>query len=59
MGTYRVAQICPNGHVATIAADQNLELREAFCSMCVEATIMQFPSCKASIRGDYWPVPLD
>ena len=54
MGTYRVAQVCPNGHVATTAADQNPELREAFCSKCGEATILQCPSCSASIRGDYY-----
>ncbi|WP_235210022.1 DUF2321 domain-containing protein [Sphingobium sp. Ant17] len=54
MGTYRVAQVCPNGHVATTAADQNPELREAFCSKCGEETIMQCPSCSASIRGDFY-----
>lgn len=53
MGTYRVAQICPNGHVATQAADQNPELREAFCSRCGEATIMSCPKCNAPIRGNY------
>lgn len=53
MGTYRVAQVCPNGHVATTAADQNPELREAFCSQCGEATITQCPNCSASIRGYY------
>jgi len=53
MGAYRVAQVCPNGHVATTAADQNPELREAFCSQCGDATIMQCPKCSASIRGDY------
>jgi hypothetical protein len=53
MGTYRVAQICVNGHVATDSADQHPELREAFCSQCGEATIMQCPKCNAPIRGDY------
>lgn len=53
MGIYRVAQVCPNGHVATTAADQNPELREAFCSRCGEATIMHCPNCNASIRGYY------
>lgn len=53
MGTYRVAQLCPNGHVATTAADQHPELREAFCSQCGEATMMQCPGCSASIRGSY------
>jgi len=56
MGTYRVAQVCPNGHVATTAADQNPERREAFCSQCGDATIMQCPKCSASIRGDYYVV---
>ncbi len=54
MGTYRVAQVCPNGHVATTSADQSPQLREAFCSKCGEATIMQCPSCNTSIRGYYY-----
>jgi len=54
MGTYGVAQVCPNGHVATTAADQNPEFREAYCSKCGEATIMACPKCRASIRGDYY-----
>lgn len=54
MGTYRVAQICPNGHVATTAADQNPELQETFCSQCGESTIMHCPNCNAYIRGEYY-----
>lgn len=53
MGTYRVAQVCPNGHVATTAADVHPELREAFCSQCGEATLTTCATCNASIRGDY------
>jgi hypothetical protein len=53
MGTYRVAQVCSNGHVATTAADANPELREAFCSQCGEATLTNCPKCNAPIRGDY------
>ncbi len=53
MGEYRVAQVCPNGHVATSAADRNPELREQFCSRCGETTIMQCPGCGVSLRGDY------
>jgi len=53
MGTYRVAQVCPNGHVVTATADQHPELREAFCSRCGDATIMQCQDCNAPIRGDY------
>jgi len=53
MGTYRVAEICPNGHVPTSSADTSPELREKFCSQCGEPTIMHCPSCRASIRGYY------
>lgn len=53
MGTYRVAQMCPSGHVATAAADQNPERREVFCSRCGEPTLTRCPSCNASIRGRY------
>lgn len=53
MGTYRIAQVCPNGHVATTAADRHPELREAFCSQCGDTTIMECPKCGTSIRGDY------
>ncbi|KRB42058.1 DUF2321 domain-containing protein [Phenylobacterium sp. Root700] len=54
MGTYRVAQVCPNGHVATSSADQYRELREEFCSKCGEATTTACPGCNASIRGYYY-----
>jgi hypothetical protein len=53
MGTYRVAQVCPNGHTATSLADEHHELREEFCSKCGEATITACPGCNASIRGYY------
>lgn len=53
MGTYRVAEVCPNGHVSTKVADQHPELRETFCSRCGESTMTQCPNCKATIRGDY------
>lgn len=53
MGTYRVAEICPNGHVSTSSADTSPELREKFCSSCGEQTLTQCPSCNAAIRGFY------
>lgn len=53
MGTYRVAEICPNGHVSTTSADTSPELREKYCSQCGEATITACPSCKAPLRGYY------
>jgi len=54
MGIFRIAEVCPNGHVSTIYADQFPELREKFCSKCGEATITQCPSCKSNIRGYYY-----
>jgi len=54
MGTYRVAEVCPNGHVTTDSADVYPEQREKFCSKCGEATITKCPSCHANIRGDYY-----
>lgn len=54
MGTYRVAEACPNGHISTSSADQYPELREKFCSQCGEATTTQCPNCTASIRGYYY-----
>ena len=53
MRTYRIAQISPNGHVATNTADQHPEQQEAYCSRCGEATIIDCPSCRTSIRGFY------
>ena len=54
MGIYRVAEVCPNGHVITDSADVYPEQREKFCSKCGEATITQCPSCRTNIRGDYY-----
>lgn len=54
MGIYRTAEVCPNGHFSTDAADAHPELREKYCSKCGEATITQCPECNASIRGDYY-----
>lgn len=54
MGVYRVAEVCPNGHTSTSAADRHPELRENFCSKCGEATTTQCSSCNTPIRGDYY-----
>jgi hypothetical protein len=54
MGSYRVAEVCPNGHVSTSSADKSPELREKFCSRCGEPTMTQCPSCKVPIRGYYY-----
>ncbi|QLQ02317.1 MAG: DUF2321 domain-containing protein [Thiobacillus sp.] len=54
MGVYRVAEVCPNGHVSTSAADEHPDLREKFCSKCGEETITKCPTCHSSIRGYYY-----
>ena len=54
MGTYRTAEVCPNGHVSTDSADTQPELREKFCSKCGEPTITQCPNCQTNIRGHYF-----
>lgn len=53
MGVYRVAEVCPNGHVTTSRADARPEQREPFCSRCGEATLTSCDCCAASIRGHY------
>lgn len=54
MGSYHVAEVCPNRHVSTSSADTSPELREKFCSSCGEPTMTQCPSCRAAIRGYYY-----
>ena len=53
MGTYRIAQICLNGHCITDSVDMCPQLSQKFCQKCGAATITACPSCQASIRGDY------
>lgn len=53
MGTYGIAEVCLNGHVATSSADRHPELREKFCSKCGEQTISRCQSCETTIRGYY------
>ena len=54
MGTYRIAEVCPNGHVSTDSVDTSPERREKFCSVCGEETSTQCKECNASIRGHYY-----
>jgi hypothetical protein len=50
---YRVAEVCPNGHVSTNSAHVYPEQREAFCSRCGEQTMTECGNCGAAIRGEY------
>src|SRR5947209_1176897 len=50
---YDVAQVCPNGHVATSHAITMPQFKTAFCEECGEATITECPSCQRLIRGTY------
>ena len=56
MGSYRVAEVCLNGHVSTSRADTIPERREKFCSHCGEPTTTQCTVCNSSVRG-YYDVP--
>ena len=53
-GDYDVAEVCPNGHVSTGAADRYPQFREKFCSQCGELTTTQCPTCEEAIRGTYF-----
>lgn len=53
---YDVAQVCPNGHVATDMAHCYPQHRRPHCEECGEATIIDCPKCQTSIRG-YYHVP--
>jgi hypothetical protein len=48
---YDVAQICPNGHVATSSYNQRPESRRECCESCGEPTIKDCPKCRQPVRG--------
>ncbi|MFI5282486.1 MAG: DUF2321 domain-containing protein [Candidatus Dormibacterales bacterium] len=50
---YDIAQVCPNGHVATSMSQYGPQFRRDFCETCGEATITACPSCEHPIRGAY------
>ena len=54
MGYYDVAQICLNGHCITDSANRNQIFRKDFCTKCGAQTIMECPSCKQPIQGQYF-----
>lgn len=56
MGTYRIAQVCLNGHLITDSADVHPENKENFCSKCSAKTITNCPNCNDPIPG-YYDVP--
>jgi hypothetical protein len=48
---FDLQQTCLNGHVITGYAATQLYRREDFCGLCGAKTIIQCPSCDASLRG--------
>jgi hypothetical protein len=52
-GSYDVAQICPNGHVANSSSVRFPQFNQVHCEKCGEKTITSCPHCQASIRGRY------
>src|SRR5258708_3342166 len=53
MGYYDTAQVCLNGHVITDRYRSYSEFQKSFCDKCGQATIVQCPSCKRDIQGEY------
>src|SRR4051794_25935878 len=54
MGSYDVAQVCLNGHLATAYHTSHPEHRKAFCDECGAPTIYLCTSCREPIRGGYY-----
>lgn len=53
MGSYDMAQVCPNGHTATSSYGMHPEFRREYCEKCGEKTITFCPKCSKAIRGEY------
>ena len=51
---YMSAEVCLNGHPTTGGIEYSPELIAKFCATCGAETIRTCPSCKATIRGDYY-----
>ncbi len=52
-GEYDVAQVCPNGHVATSYYNSYAQQRNQYCETCGEKTLVSCPNCEKPIRGSY------
>ena len=50
-GWYDTAQVCMNGHVATIALESSPEQARKFCEECGEKTMSECPECRHAIPG--------
>ena len=51
---YMSAEVCLNGHPTTGGIEYSPELTAKFCATCGAETIRTCPSCKATLRGDYY-----
>ena len=49
-GWYDTAQVCMNGHVATIALESSPERARKFCEECGEKTVSEAPSATMRFR---------
>ena len=52
-GSYDVAQICSNGHIANDNFHRHPAHNKIFCEKCGSQTITTCQSCKSPIRGQY------
>ncbi len=50
---YDAMQVCLNGHVITERYYDAPEFRQAFCTICGEATTKSCPNCNSDIQGKY------
>lgn len=53
MGSYDIAQICLNGHVANSSFQDFPQHNQKFCEQCGQPTITECSNCKSSIKGYY------
>ena len=51
---FETAQICLNGHVATLNYIRNIGERTEYCPICGKGTIHECPKCNAPIRGAHY-----
>lgn len=51
MGTYQVAEVCPNGHVSASSADVNPELREKLSQIGNDLTELTKDSPKTQVAS--------
>ena len=55
---FETAQICLDGHVATLNYGRNVGERTDYCPTCGKITIHECPICRAPIRRAHYTRPI-